>query len=325
MSFALVKFVNASLIGQSLLIFVLAIVGFAVPIILPDIQFYTLMSFIIILLYIIGPVTTILSAIPTLMQLKIAWNRVQSFINDIPANLSLNKLLKMTLLDEKMIHSIKVQSLCYKYNNENNDEEGFSVGPINMEVNKGEVLFIIGGNGSGKTTLAKLITGLYNPHDGQILVNNREVRTNEVGEYFSTVFNPNHLFQKLYNADISGRSGELEEYLSTLQLIDKVKIGNKEYNTIDLSGGQRKRLALLQCYLEDKPIFLFDEWAADQDPEYKRFFYKELLPKMKKSGKIVIAISHDDHYFDVADKILKMDNGKVEYVSSDYKVENVLS
>jgi putative pyoverdin transport system ATP-binding/permease protein len=111
-------------------------------------------------------------------------------------------------------------------------------------------------------------------------------------------------------SDISKKQG-LDEFLETLQLDEKVIIKNNEYSTIDLSGGQRKRLALLQCYLEDKPIYLFDEWAADQDPEYRKFFYRELLPRMKENGKIIIAITHDDHYFDIADKILKLDMGKM--------------
>ena len=106
-----------------------------------------------------------------------------------------------------------------------------------------------------------------------------------------------------------------------LKLEDKVEINNKKYSTLNLSGGQRKRIALLQCFLENRPIYLFDEWAADQDPIYRKTFYTELLPEMKKLGKIIIAITHDDHYFDVADKVIKLDLGKMEYLTNNYKKE----
>ena len=112
---------------------------------------------------------------------------------------------------------------------------------------------------------------------------------------------------------------QADKYLKLLNLDDKVQISETGFSTIDLSGGQKKRLALLQCYLEDAPIYLFDEVAADQDPEFRKFFYRNLLLKMKEEGKIVIAITHDDHYFDVADKIIKMDMGKIEAVDASYR------
>ena len=321
-STAEVKFVNAFLIGESLLIILLATVVFAVPRMFSNVQFYTIMSFIIILLYLIGPVNAILSSVPQLMQLRIAWNRVKCFIHDIPANLNLSELIKETVLDDKEIQSLKAKSLSFQYKGAEN-KEGFSVGPINFEIYKGEALFIIGGNGSGKTTIAKLLTGLYSSQSGEILINDKKVNQHEIGEFFSTVFNPFHLFQKLYDVEIfdMSKNKEVNELLEILQLDKKVSIKNNEYSTIDLSGGQRKRLALLQCYLEDKPIYLFDEWAADQDPVYRKYFYRELLPAMKQQGKIIIAVTHDDHYFDVADKILKLDVGKVEYYKSSGEVE----
>lgn len=308
-----IKFLNASLVGDSLLIIVLATVSFAIPMILSDIQSHTVMSFVIILLYLIGPINAILRSVPQLMQLKISWNRVQSFMNDIPANLNLGEVVKPAIFDQKNVNSIKAQSVMYKYSSPG-DNKSFSVGPINLEVNKGEALFIVGGNGSGKTTLAKLLTGLYPPQKGSMLINDKKMASNEIGEYFSTVFNPFHLFHKLYDTDLNNKSEELTKYLTSLQLDKKVSVRDNQYSTINLSGGQRKRLALLQCYLEDKPIFLFDEWAADQDPEFKKYFYYTILPILKEKGKIIIAITHDDNYFHMADKIVKMDFGNMKTI-----------
>jgi cyclic peptide transporter len=314
---AIIKFINAFLIGESLLIVVLGAVGFAIPRIFPDISIFTLMSFIMILLYLIGPVNGILNSIPAIVQIRVAWNRVKTFEQDIPANIE-PSILKIIHPKPGAVENLKARGVEFEYEAEN-EEEKFKVGPLDFEARKGEITFIIGGNGSGKTTLAMLLTGLYKPDAGEVAIEGVDKTDGRLGEYFSTVFSGYHLFNKLYNVDLDKREKQVEEYLQMLRLGDKVDIEDNAFTTIDLSGGQRKRLALLQCYLEDSPIYLFDEVAADQDPEFRKFFYRDLLQRMKKEGKIVIAITHDDHYFDVADKIIKLDLGKIEKVDASYQ------
>jgi putative pyoverdin transport system ATP-binding/permease protein len=301
-----IRFTNAFLVGESLLVLLLGTNAFVVPKLFPGIQLHIVMSFVIVLLYLIGPINGILNSAPAILQLKVAWNRVQQFLKEIPASveLPLSKPVKGT------IHNFSASNIAFQYR-DSNDQNVFMIGPIDIELKSGEILFIIGGNGSGKTTLAKLLTGLYELDKGTIKINGVVVEGTQLSEYFSAVFNPSHLFEKLYNIDVENRYDEVNKYLKMLDLDEKVEISENKYSTINLSGGQRKRLALLQCYLEDCPIYLFDEWAADQDPGYRSFFYRTLLPEMKRSGKIVIAITHDDHYFDVADKVLKMEQGKV--------------
>ncbi|MGB3468121.1 MAG: cyclic peptide export ABC transporter, partial [Cyclobacteriaceae bacterium] len=311
-SIADIRFVDAFLVGESLLVILLGAVAFGMSEIFPSIEFYTVMSFVVILLYLIGPINVILSSVPSLVQLKVSWKRVNKFIDEIPATLELDTTKTHT---QKVVENFQVRDLTFQYKS-NNSDRIFGIGPIDMEVKKGEVLFIIGGNGSGKTTLAKLLVGLYEADHGSISIDGKVVDAENLGEYYSTVFSPTYLFKKLYNIDTENKKQEIDKYLNLLDLQEKVSIKNNEFSTLDLSGGQRKRLALLQCYLEDSPIYMFDEWAADQDPEYRKFFYRTLLPEMKKEGKIVIAITHDDHYFDVADKVLKMENGKLIEFSS---------
>jgi putative ATP-binding cassette transporter len=311
MSTADIKFTNAFLVGESLLIILLGFVVIAMSQVFPSIRSYTIMNFVIVFLYLIGPVNAILNTIPDILNLRIAWDRVQKFINEIPANLDLSKVPASITANS---YKLEAKGIEYRYKSGEEDDKGFCVGPIDLEIKSGEVFFIIGGNGSGKTTLAKMLTGLYKPDKGEVLING-EVQDNfELSEYFSTVFNPSHLFEKLYSIDVESKQKEIVKYLELLDLQNKVEIKDKTYSTISLSGGQRKRLALLQCYLEDSPIFLFDEWAADQDPEYRHFFYRTLLPDMRRLGKLVIAITHDDHYFDVADKILKLDQGQLDFI-----------
>ena len=203
----------------------------------------------------------------------------------------------------------------FQYESEN-DEETFSVGPIDLEIKKGESLFIIGGNGSGKTTLAKLLTGLYVPEEGTVKINGIEVTDTQLGEYYSTIFSDYHLFRKIYEVDVREKEADVQRYLKLLELEEKVRLQENEYSTINLSSGQRKRLALFQCFLEDRPIYLFDEFAANMDPEFRRFFYRELLVSLKAEGKIIIAVTHDDHYFDIADKIIKLDMGKIDLLDN---------
>ena len=195
------------------------------------------------------------------------------------------------------------------------DEKGFLLGPISFSWQPGELIFIIGGNGSGKSTLAKLITGLYPPLSGAIYLNGKRITQDNVEWYrqhFSAIFYDFYLFDSFLGCDRPNLDQEVENYLMQLQLAHKVTIKNGVLSTTELSQGQRKRLALLTAYLEDRPIYVFDEWAADQEPRFRELFYKQILLQLKERGKIVIVISHDERYFHLADHIIKLDYGAVE-------------
>lgn len=195
------------------------------------------------------------------------------------------------------------------------DEKGFLLGLISFSWQPGELIFIIGGNGSGKSTLAKLITGLYPPLSGAIYLNGKRITQDNVEWYrqhFSAIFYDFYLFDSFLGFDRPNLDQEVENYLMQLQLAHKVTVKNGVLSTTELSQGQRKRLALLTAYLEDRPIYLFDEWAADQEPRFRELFYKQILLQLKERGKIVIVISHDERYFHLVDHIIKLDYGAVE-------------
>jgi putative pyoverdin transport system ATP-binding/permease protein len=333
-SIARIKLLYAFLVGESLLIVVLGAVGFAVPRLFPNIQDATLVSFIMVLLYLIGPINAILTSVPGLIQMKVAWERVQEFLEAVQSNTGTTELKALPEFSE-VVETVKVKQLEFHYKNEEDDEddidldeeddENFRIGPIDFEAKKGEIIFIVGGNGSGKTTLLKVLTGLYESDAGGIEINGKMVPAHRLGEYFSVVFGDFHLFEKIYDVDMTRKAKEAHYYLRLLKMEQKVEFVNGSFSTTELSGGQKKRLSMLLCYLEDRPIFLFDEVAADQDPTFRKFFYRDLLYRMKEQGKIVIAITHDDHYFDVADRVIKLDMGKVESVTSGahYRLSNV--
>ncbi len=199
------------------------------------------------------------------------------------------------------------------------EDERFRLGPVDLTLHPGEVLFLIGGNGSGKTTLAKLLIGLYEPEQGEIRLDGRPVNEATRDEYrqrFSVVFYDFFLFDRLFGVDPAYLRSHAGDYLARLQLDRKVSLAGDRLSTLELSQGQRKRLALLAAYLEDRPIYVFDEWASDQDPTFKQVFYYQLLPELKARGKTVVVITHDDRYFDVADRIVKLEQGQVEYDTS---------
>jgi putative ATP-binding cassette transporter len=201
---------------------------------------------------------------------------------------------------------------------------GFVLGPFQLTLSPGEIIFVIGGNGSGKTTLAKLITGLYVPETGRVRLDGRSiVSENREGyrQLFSAVFDDAMVFDNLWGIAAEGRDQTAHEHLRRLQLDHLVSVSNGAFSTTALSRGQRKRLALLTAYLEDRLIYVFDEWAADQDPVFRKFFYLNLLPELKARGKTVVAITHDDRYFGTADRVIKLDEGKVVEIMRHESIE----
>ncbi|WP_280501295.1 ATP-binding cassette domain-containing protein [Nocardia farcinica] len=194
------------------------------------------------------------------------------------------------------------------------EDDGFTLGPVDLVFEPGQITFVVGGNGSGKSTLAKLITGLYVPRTGTVSLNGEAIDHQNI-EWFrqhsSAIFTDFHLFEDYLGFDRPGIDEEVRHYLRELRLDDKVDVRNGTLTTIALSQGQRKRLALLTALLEDRPIYVFDEWAADQDPKFREVFYNEILDELKRRGKTVIVITHDDRYFDRADRLVKLEFGKV--------------
>jgi putative ATP-binding cassette transporter len=197
-------------------------------------------------------------------------------------------------------------------------EADFVLGPLDLVLRPGELIFLIGGNGSGKTSFAKLLLGLYEPAAGAIHRDGERIGRATLDRYrqsFSAVFFDFHLFDHLPEGkgSLADLDGDSRRYLRELQLDGKVDVADGKLSTLALSQGQRKRLALLSAYLEDRPLYLFDEWAADQDPYFKEVFYRRLLPQLKARGKTVLVISHDDRYFDVADRVVRFSEGKIVF------------
>lgn len=308
-------------VGQLTLSLLIGCLLFVAPM-LGVIDTNTMTASVLVVLYIMGPLSLLIGAMPLLAQGRIAGSRLADFgfsINDPhpePEALASESANVLRLDHKKSWDSIQLRDVHMNYQDPLTGT-GFGLGPIDLTVRAGELIYIVGGNGCGKSTLAKVICGLYIPQGGQVLLDDKLINEESRSDYrdlFSAVFSDFHLFNRLIGPDEEeDASTELaQKYLATLGLEDKIKIEGLGYSTTKaLSYGQQKRLALVCAYMEDRPIYLLDEWAADQDPPFKRFFYEELLPDLKRRGKTVLIITHDDQYFQLADRIIKLVDGKI--------------
>ncbi len=264
------------------------------------------------ILFIIGPIGMLVSSLPSLSQSNV----VLENLSELEAQLD-DVIIEIYSQQQPITSNfkeIKLDKVTFSYP----DQYGkplFSIGPINLEIKKGEMVFIVGGNGSGKSTLLKLLTGLYYPTTGSLNLNRDQIEKTQYASYrelFAIIFTDFHLFDKLYG--LSNIDDEqVKELLRLMQLEQKTKYRQGKFTQLDLSTGQKKRLAFVTAILENRSIYIFDELAADQDPQFRKYFYEVILPDLKQQGKTIIAVTHDDKYFHIADRILKMQYGKLVY------------
>jgi multidrug/microcin transport system ATP-binding/permease protein len=267
-------------------------------------------TYALVMLFLRTPLIGLASSVPTLLASGIAFRKIDGLDLAAPAP----AIRPDGAALPARWQALHLESVTYRYQGVGG-ERGFSMGPFDLTLRRGEVLFVIGGNGSGKSTLARLLTGLYQPHGGRIRLDDVVVDRRHRQTYralFSAVFSDFFPFRQLLGPD--GRpadAAKVQRWLDTLELSGKVAVEAGHAQGGELSFGQRKRLALLLALLEERPVLLLDEWAADQDPPFRRFFYTELLPILKAADWTIVAITHDDHYFHLADRILKADEGRL--------------
>lgn len=262
-------------------------------------------------IFLFGPISGLVAAVPQMAIANAAAENIQR----------LEQVLDTTIIESSTdstpgpaitaaLSSLELRRIFFSHRGEDSQ---FNVGPIDLRILAGETVFITGGNGSGKSTLIKLLTGLYTPLSGELLANDIPVNPGNAQAFrdrFCAVFSDFHLFRKLYGIPPPPRD-QVKTLLEEMEIAEKSDIVNGCFTNVDLSTGQRKRLALIAAIVEDKPIVILDEWAADQDPHFRRKFYDVLLPRLKAAGKTIIAVTHDDRYFHVADRRLHMEEGQL--------------
>ncbi|EAK0877724.1 TPA: multidrug ABC transporter permease/ATP-binding protein [Campylobacter coli] len=262
------------------------------------------------ILFLRTPLVSMIGSFPTLLLAKIALDKIAKLeLDDYKEHFEKTNFIK----DWGQI-SFKNTSFSY--------DDNFHLNPVNLDLKKGELIFLIGKNGSGKSTFCMLLTGLFKPSEGEIFVDDMKIDDDNLDIYrslVSAVFSDFHLFTKTLAKEKFADEEKIASWLEFLELKGKTRVEDHELVLTKLSTGQKKRLAMLIALLEERDILVLDEWAADQDPVFRRFFYKKLLPLLKEQGKTIFAITHDDAYFDSADRIFLAEGGNI----SELKGENI--
>jgi len=279
----------------------------AIPLLKLNMQDRT--GYTVTLIFILGPVQVLLKRAPSFNLAEVALHNIEDLEGNLTAlHAEVDSAVQHD--PQREFQSLDLRNIIHVYRR---DEE-VVVGPISLSLAPGEVVFLIGGNGSGKTTLAKLLVGLYVPADGEIFLNGQVITDANrecYRQHFSAIFADFHLFDRLLGLEGPELDRDARDYLARLELDHAVEIKDGNLSTTKLSQGQRKRLALLTAYMEDRPIYVFDEWAADQDPAFKGIFYHNFLPALKARGKAVLVISHDERYYNIADRVIHLDCGRI--------------
>ena len=284
-----------------------------------DISMGVATTFSLTILFMQSPLLHAVGAYPTLQTAQVALDKIHSLaLSDYKPEFITNAAIQDW-------QSISLTDIGYRYGDNNNDSKDLAaenrdsstdiLSNVNLILNRGDVVFLIGANGSGKSTLAKIITGIFTPTTGSVKVDQQaisEVNNVDYRQLFSAIFSDQHLFKQLVGSQGNDPDMTLVmAWLRKLNLQDKVSVTDERLSTDKLSQGQRKRLAMLLSVAEQKDILLLDEWAADQDPAFRRVFYQTLIPELKAMGKTLFIISHDDGYFEHADRLLLMKEGKL--------------
>jgi len=306
------RFIIAQNWNQLLFLAVIGMILFLLPR-MGGISPQTLTGYIIATLYLMGPLAGLLGSLSVFSRANVSLRKVEQLGLALSTQASENRAGAPAPAAAEKFETLELVNVTHHYYREREDDH-FVLGPIDLTFRPGELVFLIGGNGSGKSTLAKVITGLYPPAGGEIRLNGRTIDDANRDDYrqmFSAVFSDYFLFDRITGVARANGDGHARDYLERLHLDHKVSIDDGVFSTTQLSQGQRKRLALLCAYLEDRPFYLFDEWASDQDPLFKDVFYTQLLPELRSRNKAVLVITHDDRYFSCADRLIRLDYGKI--------------
>ena len=310
-----IAFVTDFVYSQTFFYILIAILVFLLPMFI-DTYSEVIIKLVMAVLFIIGPVEMVVGVIPVLARANVAVGNLYKLEELIDKEGGIIPQTEQAPFQPiESFREIRIDKATFNYKDKD-EKVLFHLGPIDLSIKSGEVVFLVGGNGCGKSTLLKLLSGLYYPSSGALYLDD-DVLSKPIypsyRELFSLIFADFHIFDRLYGfGEVDTK--KVNDLIKLMELDKKTQYVDGKFTETNLSTGQRKRLALIAAFLEDKPIYMFDEVAADQDPEFRAYFYNELLMDLKKRGKTVIAATHDDKYFHVADRVLKMEYGKIQSI-----------
>ncbi len=301
---------NQFVFGETMVHVMLGIVVFIVPIYSPAVS-KELVKISAAILFMIAPIFGLMQSLTVLRAATAAADRMMVLEEELKALEEQGSDSEPETVPENF-SVIRMADIEFSFPSQSG-EKPFAIGPLNVEIKRGETVFVTGGNGSGKSTFIKLLTGLYHPDRGIVQVDNRVISYDKLASYralIAPVFSDFHLFSHLYGIETIDKLAA-EDLLNWMEMEHIAGIKGNRFTRTNLSTGQRKRLALVAALLEAKPILVLDEWAADQDSLFRKKFYHDLLPELRRRGLTIIAVTHDDRYFDAADRLLHLEEGRI--------------
>lgn len=300
------------LLGNTAIFGMLGIVAFAFP---GEVSGFDKIVFQVVpvLLFCVGPLSRIVGQMPMILRADIGLQSILKIEGELAEAGSIStEEARKSAVYYKDFEKISYTDLGFSYSDKNN-EPLFTAGPFNLTLHRGETVFLVGGNGSGKSTVLRMITGLFASDTGRILVDEVPVVGRAIAGYrelFSSIFVDFHLFDRLYGLEDIDPT-HVNRMIEEMGLGGKVQYDDGRFTQLALSTAQRKRLALIAALLEDKSVYVFDEWSAEQDVRFREYFYTRILPDLKERGKTVIAVTHDERYWHLAERVVKIDFGRV--------------
>lgn len=306
------RYLNNELLGNYSWYVVIGAVLFLIPVLAP-MSFEQKSGVVVSILYLMGPVSTLISSSPYFSFLNVALGRIKKLDEDVDHAAPAAEIDGLPV-DNGYFEELELRGLTFKHSG-GEPGNAFALKPLSINIKAGEVIFVVGANGSGKSTLVNLLTGLYRPTSGKIILNGRIVSYSQYASYsnrMSAIFTDGHLFSENYEDYVLKGSPQLPAFVNLMMLGEVIRI-DYDRNRIEtsLSKGQQKRVALINSLLENKDILILDEWAAEQDPEFRKYFYTEVITELRRMKKTVIVVSHDDRYYECADRIIRFDYGKI--------------
>jgi putative ATP-binding cassette transporter len=274
----------------------------------------SLRGYVFAMLYMVSPMWALIGMLPSLSRGQVALAKLEELGLQLDEGTKQEESAQALRPAATGPLRVDLVGASFQYEGQSAQDRRFALGPITASLESGEIVFVIGGNGSGKSTFVKMLVGLYPPQSGEIRLNGEVMSAatqDWYRQHFSVVFSDFFLFKKLLGIDPAVLGQSAQDCLRLLQIDHKVRIEGDSFSTVNLSQGQKKRLALVAALLDDRPFYVFDEWAADQDPQYKEIFYGHLLPALRRQGKGVIVVTHDDRYFHLGDRVLKLEDGRM--------------
>lgn len=259
-------------------------------------------------LFSLMPFEQIVTSYPSVIGTLVSYMRIDDLSRELAV---VESVVEHPVSKAPPFRTIGLRGIEARYNSR--ETSSFALGPLDFELRAGEVVFLVGSNGSGKTTFMNVLCGLLDPTSGSISVDGRPLAPEDMGGYraqFSAIFTQYHVFRQLYGLEhVTPQAAD--EIVERVGLTGITQIRGEGISRLDLSAGQKRRLALAIALLEDRNVLVLDEFVADQDPEKRDYFFRSLVPWLKAQGKTVVVSTHDLAWLDCCDRVVTFDNGKM--------------